>query len=354
MGAVREGLRWRRLVPFHLDWIQVELSAECRGHCPYCPVEVFRESRQGGFMSTETFQALRPAFASADLVFLQGWGEPLQHPRIWEMAREAVASGARVGFTTNGVLLNRERREALLESGVEIVGVTLAGATHETHDRYRPGSPLEVLDRNVLGLREERKRAGLSRPALHVALQLLVGNLGEVEEMVAMASRWGAEQVVVSPLSLILSPELEEESLHHRPEAWAEAVAILRRARESARAAGMTFHVHGITDSLPQEACRENTLRSCFVSARGEVSPCVMANLGVDPEGGFTHRYRGEDHAVGALIFGNVREMPLREIWQSPNARAFRRAIRERIYRGARGQEGLPAPCRHCYKLLEA
>ena len=47
-------------------------------------------------MAMETFEALLPAFPAADLVFLQGWGEPLLHPAFWEMAVKARATGAQV------------------------------------------------------------------------------------------------------------------------------------------------------------------------------------------------------------------------------------------------------------------
>jgi MoaA/NifB/PqqE/SkfB family radical SAM enzyme len=36
-------------------------------------------------------EIMEPHFASATLVFLQGWGEPLLHPKFWEMARRTKA-----------------------------------------------------------------------------------------------------------------------------------------------------------------------------------------------------------------------------------------------------------------------
>ena len=112
-----------RLIPLGLDWIQVEVSGRCQGQCQYCPVAVLRGRRENGLMAMETFEALLPAFRAADLVFLQGWGEPLLHPGFWEMAGKATATGARVGFTTNGCFLHEKNRWALLNSGVAILGV---------------------------------------------------------------------------------------------------------------------------------------------------------------------------------------------------------------------------------------
>ena len=343
-----------RLIPLGLDWIQVEVSGRCQGQCQYCPVAVLRGRRENGLMAMETFEALLPAFRAADLVFLQGWGEPLLHPGFWEMAGKATATGARVGFTTNGRFLHEKNRWALLNSGVAILGVTLAGAKTETHDRYRPGSPLRALDRSLRRLKEEKGGMGAGFPDLHVAYQLLPGNVGELEGAVSLARAWGASQIVVSPLSLVLSPELEEESFHARPGQWAAATDYLERARGKALAAVLSFHAYRVTGPEPELACPENVLRSCFVSARGEVSPCVMTNLGLEGYGEVTHRFRGEDHPLRSVIFGNIRERPLRDIWQSDSARAFRGGIRKRIYEGRRGREGLPPPCRHCYKLLQA
>ncbi len=360
-AGVREGTllgralaAWKRLTPFRLDWMQVELSARCQGRCPYCPVEVFRDSRGNGFMTRETFQALLPAFSSADLIYLQGWGEPLVHPHFWDMARRAVGTGAAVGFTTNGLLLDRENRRALLDSGVKILGVTLAGATPEIHERYRPGSPLAALDEYLLRLKEEGEGRGAAGPALHIALQLLAGNVEEVEGMVDLAGKWGAREIVVSPLSLILTREMEKESLHRNPAARADAAAALERAGEKARSHGISFHAYRITEPAREPACRENILRSCFVSAGGDVSPCVMTNVGLDPGAMGAHRFQGKDHPLTPLTFGNARERPLEEIWRSEPARAFRDGFRTRIYQGARGKEGLPSSCRQCYKLFEA
>jgi MoaA/NifB/PqqE/SkfB family radical SAM enzyme len=317
-------------------------------------VSVFRGRRRSDLMAMETFEALLPAFPAADLVFLQGWGEPLLHPAFWEMAVKAAATGVRVGFTTNGRFLHEKNRRALLNSGVDIVGVTLAGAKPETHDRYRPGSPLVVLDRSLRRLKEEKGRMGSGIPDLHVAYQLFPGNAEELEGAVELARTWGAGQIVVSPLSLVLSPEMERESLHACPSQWAAATDYLREARGRALRAGITFHAYRVTGPEPEVACPENVLRSCFVSVRGDVSPCVMTNLGLDGDDELTHRFQGDDHPLRTVTFGNVREQPLRDIWQSDPARTFREAIRKRIYEGRRGREGLPPSCRHCYKLLQA
>ena len=108
------------------------------------------------------------------------------------------------------------------------------------------------------------------------------------------------------------------------------SLAVRHRVRE--HWPGLAFQTYRITEAIPEAACRENVPHSCFVSARGGVSPCVMTNLGLGQEAEETDRFQGEDHPIEPLTFGNVRERPLKEIWRSPPARAFRRAIQQRIY----------------------
>jgi MoaA/NifB/PqqE/SkfB family radical SAM enzyme len=408
----REGLRsWAdRMAPFRLDWIQVEVSAVCQGGCLYCPVSLLSWHRGDGLMTMATFERLEPWFPSTDLVFLQGWGEPLLHPRFWEMASRVRTAGARVGSTTNGVLLDGANRAALLDSGVELLGVSLAGASSHTHDHFRPGSPLEVLEANLGRLNVERKASGTGLPNLHLAYLLMDGNLRELPLVVDVAERWGASQIVVSHLSLVLSGDLEEQALLARPREWPRVQAVLHETRKRAEERDISFHAYGPgvgganeakrgagalartdgalgcdsaagsgVDLGPEPACTENVLGSCFVSARGDVSPCVMANLGweaaecapgttVVPEPArgcnrrpipgsasgsvHTHWFRGREVPLERLVLGNVGNRSLKEIWQSEPAREFREVYRQRLS----GRQGgiLPAPCRHCYKLLQA
>jgi len=346
------GALWSRLTPFELDWIQVEVSARCDSRCVYCPVSHFRGQRGEGLMTWETFHRLESSFPSADMVFLQGWGEPLLHPQFWEMVRRTRAAGSRVGFTTNGILLGEANRRALLESGVEIMGVSLAGSTPQTHDRFREGNPLDVIDLNLRQLRREKEERGSELPKIHVAYLLLSSNLAELQGVVDLAEKWGASQIVVSHLSMVLSPALEREALLARSLEGPAVQPLIEDAKARAEEKGILLHANQPSGKGVEPTCAENVLESCFVSAQGQVSPCVMSNLGLEESVQAVHLFRGTEYPMRTLTFGSLRDGSLEEIWRSRPARAFRRVFRERLWRGDRGRVGLPAPCSHCYKLV--
>jgi MoaA/NifB/PqqE/SkfB family radical SAM enzyme len=103
----------------------------------------------------------------------------------------------------------------------------------------------------------------------------------------------------------------------------------------------------------PRARCAENVLNACFVSHRGDVSPCVFTSPSVSPGERAVHYFKGRAHEPRQLVFGNVREQTLPAIWNSEIARGFRESFQNRMAMANPGTDHLPEPCRHCYKLLE-
>ena len=92
-------------------------------------------------------------------------GEPLVHPKIYEMLDYAVArSGVFVTLTTNGTIMNEKRIAKLLASGLHMVDISLDALTPQTYARVRVDGDLEVTQRNVHTLlRLKRELGGATR-----------------------------------------------------------------------------------------------------------------------------------------------------------------------------------------------
>ena len=344
---------WDRLFARRLDWLQVEVSARCNAQCGYCPLICYRDVWRGGLMDAATFARLETAFSHADLVFLQGWGEPLLHPMFWSMVESVKRAGARAGFATNGTLLTEGNLAHLLECGVDVMAVSLAGATAATHDRLRRGCGFLRIDSGLDALRRKKQSSGQNEPAVHIAYILTQSNWHEVAGLPALSAKWGVSEVVISNLSLVASDEWNQESLLADPTSWPQVRDALEHAREIAASEGVGLHYYEPDLGTPQKICTENVLRSCFVSHRGDVSPCVMTNLSVIPDAALEHHVRGDSLALERLVFGNVNRQSLQDIWRSKAARDFRRSFQRRIELEHPGLSTLPGPCGHCYKLYE-
>lgn len=336
-----------------LDWLQVEVSAICNAACSYCALNCYKAAWEGGLMEEDTFQRLAPEFSRASLVFLQGWGEPLLHPRLWEMVHRVKTAGAQVGFTTNGTCLDRESLKNLLDTPIDILAVSIAGITAATSDGWRTGNDFTRLGEALEELKLMKRARGSKKPHVHIAYMLLASNWRDLEGLPMLAHNWGVNQVVVNNLSFICGETTEKESLFERPALWNPLLEALETAKRRAGALGIDLYYYRPDRQEPHAMCTENVLHSCFVSFRGDVSPCVLTNFSVQEAAALNHRFRGHTFTVERLVFGNLHTQTLGEVWQSARARAFRAVFEQRLRQQHAGGNEVPESCRNCYKLFE-
>jgi MoaA/NifB/PqqE/SkfB family radical SAM enzyme len=335
------------------DWLQLEVAGVCNAACAYCALTCYKGVREGGLMDMATFERLEPHFAGAALIYLQGWGEPLLHPKFWEMARRAKASGAQVGLTTNGTRLDQENLARLLALPIDIMGISIAGTTAVTNDRWRHGCDFASLGAALVELKRLKAARGGAGTAVHLAYMLMASNWQEVADLPALAEAWGASEVVVNYLSFLPDPALQPEALFDRPELWQPVLERLVAVQAGAQARGVDLHYYRPDRREPHAECTEHVRTSCFVSWQGDITPCVLTNHSLKAGAAPTHYFRGHSHPVGRCVFGNVNDTPFEAIWKSDVARAFRDAFERRLKRKRPGTDDLPESCRHCYKLYE-
>lgn len=327
-----------RSYPF-LDWIQVEISSHCNARCIYCPHTAYRENWQDRRLPLGVFRRLSRAFSRAELVYLQGWGEPFTHPQFFEMLRIAKQAGCMVGTTTNATLLTRESIEKLVREGLDVIGFSLAGVD-ERNDAVRKGTRIAQVLGCVEEVRRARDKYRVARPRIHFAYMLLRSALADLGRLPAFLADSGAEHTVVSSLSLPVNAEMEAETLPAAGEAeYRELRSRLADVRDQSVKLGAEIHFHMIGPRQQEFRCTENCGRALVVGSDGGVSPCVMTQV---PVAGETRYYfRGQPHTHRNLVFGDIRQDGLNRIWHRKEYRRFVRAY-------VRGE--VPLSCRTCLK----
>ena len=238
-----------------LDWIQVEVTSRCNAACIYCPQPLLHKKQH---MPFALFKRLLPYIGYTNLVYLQGWGEPLLNPDLFAMIRACKTKGKHVGFTTNGMLLTDETIRRLIDLETDILSVSLAGTSPATHNRIRKGTDLEKIICNLERLQQIRTEKGSLRPAIHLAYILLASNFHELQDVVGLAQRLGVEQIVCSNLSLIIDKALLPEALFIREEKGQDLAGTLDAIAEEARKENILF---AYNQPAPQEQpvyCSEN------------------------------------------------------------------------------------------------
>ncbi len=300
--------------PPRWDYLQVEVTTRCQlPGCVMCPRTAWPASWQSRDLSWQTFEALlssRPLFSQAHL---SGWGEPLLHPRLWDMARALRAQGVKVSLTTNGLGLNAEVRKRVLEH-LDMVAISLDATRADTYEKLRPGSDFQRVIDNIATLCSAKRTLGQQRPEVVLLFLKMRPNLKELPEFLRLAASLGVDRVNAPNLDFIPLPEMDSLSLLSLSPPDPELEAISQEAAAEAQRLHLPFRDFSLSLKFDLRVCDANPLRQVFVTASGEVAPCVYLGLPVD--GPFTRRFFKESYLAGNYFYGQVAENSLESLLQ--------------------------------------
>lgn len=318
--------------PRLLDWVQIEVTTRCPGHCLYCPHTTRAAEWRSVHMDARVFAALWPLLRRSGRAHLQGWGEPLLHPRFFDFVALARRAGCRVSTTTCGLRMDVALAEKIVASGIDIIAFSLSG-TDAHADACRRGVDFEQVLAAVRLLQEVRRRRGGVHLEVHIAYLLLASRADSLLGLPDLLEATGAHAAVVSTLDYLPDPQWQAEAFApHETDKIAAVRAVLEKTAAQAARQGRSIF-YALPAPKPMPGCREQADRSLFVGAEGDIAPCVYLNLPVsqaDPR---------------RLVFGNVLHNDPLSLWNDPRYVAFREALR----RGER-----QGPCATCVKRFEA
>lgn len=142
---------------FQVVSLVLEPTNHCTLRCAICPTREDME-RKRGFMDYDLFKKIIDENSHVQFINLFLWGEPLLHPRIFDMIQHAKGKGIEVNFYSNGTLLDLEKGKLILKNKVDRVVFSLDGVDG-TYEKIR-NYPYEKLEKNILdflSLRKEMK-----------------------------------------------------------------------------------------------------------------------------------------------------------------------------------------------------
>ncbi len=357
--------------------IQIEVSTRCQLRCSFCPHTLLKDRWIAKDISSDTFSKVLSYVCKGQLVHLQGWGEPLLHPQIWDMAAAIRQKGGRVSMTTNGLLLDNDAVQNICDTGFDFIAISVAGAGSAVHDSLRIGSSLAHICDNITRLSTAR-----SHPHIHLVMQMMKPNIAELPALVDMAAELKADRVIAPNLDYI--PDAATEQLKAFGDvADPELKDIKREAELRAKKLGIPVHIYPLQPCEDSPVCSDDPLHNIVVSVNGEISPCVYLCLPV--EGKIPGLFEGKSTSIDRFVYGKVDD-GLDNVLGDKNAEQFRVAFEQRTQfskfeaaeamailtlpgiRGARKTlqqperqhssarqikiPDAPAQCHSCYKLL--
>ncbi|HEY8562508.1 MAG TPA: radical SAM protein [Pyrinomonadaceae bacterium] len=319
-------------------FLQIEPVGQCNLKCRMCAIQYREDGAKGAlaFIKFEDFARLVEEFPALEELHLQGLGEPLMHPRFFEMVAFAAARGIRVSTNSNLTLFTARRAAACVESGLDTVHVSLDGATKETYEFIRVGANFERVLENLALLRKTKRAMRSESPRVRLVFVLMRRNLDELAALVALAHRLGVGEIFAQHLC----HDFQESTLpaKYRPmRDFVEEQTLLNenlehieRCFSAARAAAHEFGVDlRLPNARPTAHAAEKrgrarcdwAWRGMYFSFDGQSMPCCMIST---PD---------------RFNFGNALEKGARNLWTGADYENFR---------GQLESDEPPEICRSC------
>ena len=185
------------------SYVQIEPVGQCNLRCQMCPIQFRQDGPPYGppaFMPFEDFVHLIDQLGDVQELHMQGLGEPMMHPRFFDMVAYATGKGMRVTTNSNLTLLNDKRAEQCVSSGLACLHISIDGATAETYERIRVRAHFDRVLHNLERLLHVRERLGNTHPTLVMVVVIMRQNLHELPDLVRLASRYAIERIFVQHL----------------------------------------------------------------------------------------------------------------------------------------------------------
>lgn len=305
-------------------YVQIEPVGQCNLRCQMCAIQFRVDGPPYGppaFMAFERFVALVDALTDLRELHLQGLGEPMMHPRFFEMIAYASVKGIRVSTNSNATLLNDRRAERCVTSGLDCLHVSLDGATAATYERIRARAHFDRVTANVERLLAAREHLGATTPRLRLVMVLMRQNLDELPDLVRLAHRWQVEGLFVQRLchdfgesslparyrpmrAFVEEQAIAEKDVEHAEAVFSEAHALAQRLGVDLRLPRLRPRAYA--PEMPGRQRCDWPWRGAYISYDGSAMPCCMVST---PD---------------RINFGNVADQSFAAIWHGPEYATFR------------------------------
>ncbi len=302
--------------------VQLEVTTACQLRCTFCARTVLKNQWVSAHLDWEVFSSLLPFVRHIKLVHLQGWGEPLLHPQLWDMAAAIKQRGGRVSLTTNAVLLDEVASREACRIGFDLVAISVAGALAETNDSLRVGSRLDQICANTSYLCHLKPR-----PKVTLIMQMMKPNMEELPELVTLAKNLGADEVVAPNLDYTPTPEVAAlRAFGLSPNS--NYIKLIEEAKRKGKELGIKVHIYSLTPRNDVLMCDAEPVHNIWITVWGEMAPCPYVALPCRND--FPRLFWGKEEQLPRFSFGKVTE-GLDRVLDNERARPFQGAFARRL-----------------------
>jgi MoaA/NifB/PqqE/SkfB family radical SAM enzyme len=331
-----------------LTKVYIEPTNCCNLECRTCIRNVW--DTELGRMSEATFESIFcnfQALSPRPTAFFGGLGEPLFHPRTVEWIARLKTLGVKVEMITNGTLLTQKKARQVIEAGLDVLWVSIDGATPESYADLRLGAELPQVIANLSYLRKIRPGGHHPQPQIGIAFVAMKRNIHELPEVLKIGKSLGAKLFMASNV-IPYTEELQAERLYTRalmdiaylPSDWLPRLSLPKmdineitgEAFFQALNSGCNVTFAGNNLGGANDVCNFIEGGSTSIGWQGDVSPCPAL------QHTHTSYLHGKPHLSRRHMIGNIADTELLELWNDPDYISYRTRIQRFAF----------APCTYC------
>ncbi len=272
----------------------IEPTNICNLRCPLCASGAGTLDRPAGSMPLDDFKRIIDMLPdSVAELYLWGQGEPFLAADFLDMVAYASRKGYRTNVSTNGHFL--EKPDAVIESGLDRLIISLDGADAETYNAYRVGGNFNRVTDGIRSLAEQKKITGAG-PVIELQYLVTKNTRDGIPAFSELAASLGADKTVFKTL--------QADSFEGGKDFLPDDLNMTRYRRNA----------DGEIETDMVWYLRNRCLRiyySLQIDWQGNVLPCCFD--------------KDSDH-----IMGNVMNEHITALWNGDRFRAFRRTLIEK------------------------
>jgi MoaA/NifB/PqqE/SkfB family radical SAM enzyme len=304
--------------------LYLEVTNRCNLLCTTCP-RTYEELEPPADMSWKLFTSIVDQVPDLARVVLHGVGEPMLVKALPRMVRYLVDRGVYTLFNTNGTVLGERSGRALIDAGLDELRVSLDASNARSFQEIRGKNYFNRILKNVRAFRALQEREGHSKPRVSAWLTGLKETVSQLPDFVRVAAEVGVKEVYLQRLvyfnEAAIGKAQPDQTLFEQMSG--EEAQYLKEAERLAHALGVVFSASGAASepgmslrnsegNSPWSLCRR-PWSLMYITANGRALPCCIAPFS----------QHGYDH----YTLGDATQQTMREIWNGPAYREFRKAL---------------------------
>ncbi|MFY7951736.1 MAG: radical SAM/SPASM domain-containing protein, partial [Armatimonadaceae bacterium] len=197
VGWQQESARQPEVMAFDPPGVEIELTNRCNLACTQCLRSLGLRPYKLGSLDMPGFTHLLNQFPNVLHLSLNGFGEPLMSPILWDAVRHVgnVRPWCKVLIYTNGMLLGDDMIREALRSGLTELNVSLDAGTGEVYRKVRRGGNWDRVLGNIRRFLQLRRESGRRFPRMGLNFVMLNDNEGDLPAFIELAADLGVDYV---------------------------------------------------------------------------------------------------------------------------------------------------------------